>query len=81
MYPKSLQLLTSMAMRYSHDFGLLLESEKQILLNKMSDVYDLYNKGNSFEQINEKLKIEKFYLKQITEEIDGKGFFNPDRKY
>lgn len=79
MYEKSPQLLASMAMRASHDFGLKDPKERQSAMNEMEKLYDLYKSGKTNEQINEELKWGVVTIKQVREEVEGKGFFNPDR--
>lgn len=79
MYEKSPQLLASMAMRASHDFGLKEPEQRQLAMNEMEKLYDLYKSGKTNEQINEELKWGLVTLSQIREEVDGKGFFNPER--
>ena len=79
MYEKTTQLLTSMAMRASHDFGLKDSEERQIAMNEMEKLYDLYKSGKSNEQIAEELNWSATTVKQIRYEVDGTGFFNPEK--
>ena len=79
MYEKTPQLLASMAMRASHDFGLKEAKERQLAMNEMETLYDLYKSGKTNEEINQELKWGVVTLSQIREEVDGKGFFNPER--
>lgn len=79
MYEKTSQLLASMAMRASHDFGFKDSEERQLAMNEMEKLYDLYKSGKTNEQIAEELNWCVTTIKQVREEVDGKGFFNPDR--
>lgn len=48
-------------------------------MNEMEKLYNLYKSGKTNEQIAEELNWGVTTVKQIRYEVDGKGFFNPDR--
>jgi Mor family transcriptional regulator len=77
MYPETLGLLSSMAMRYRHDFGLMEDEQREEMIVKMKQLYELYNANLSNEEIAEKTKYDLVSICQLREEVEGKGFFIP----
>lgn len=77
-YPKSTALLHSMALRYNHGYGLLSEIDKQVILTKMSLVYDALSvKGADVKKLANSLNILESDLLKLREEMLGEGFFKP----
>lgn len=76
LHKKTDALLVSMATRYRQDFGLLENSEKVMVLLKMENIYDFYQTGMNAINISNALNINKDSIKQILEEINGKGFYH-----
>lgn len=77
MFEKNEDLLSSMALRYNHGFGLMDKEEQTNLLEKMSDFYDDF-KNNNIEKLNQ-LYGDVTTL-QLSEEIKGDGFYNIKNK-
>ena len=75
MYKKSPQLLASMALRASHDFGLKSVEERKEDVQEMDKLYDLYASGKTDIQIAEEASFYIVTVKQVREEVEGKGFF------
>lgn len=73
--PLNERLLSSMAMRYDHSFGLMNEEEQKSLIEKMTTLYELYSQGFTNEEISEKTNINKISISQIREEVTGEGFY------
>jgi hypothetical protein len=82
-YPKTKELLYSMALRYDHGFGFYEKEKQDQIVKKMDKLYDLYVQGKSNKQISEELSIHIVHIEQIREEVNGKGFFKPtdENKY
>lgn len=78
MYPLEKSLLSSMAMRYDHSFGLMDTIEQNNLLEKMEKLYFLYAKGLSNEDIVKQFPIDPVSVKQVREETNGEGFYKPN---
>ena len=76
-YPKTEELLFSMAMRCDHGFGLYEKENQDRIVERMNKLYDSYVAGKSDEQISEDLKIYIVSVQQIREEVNGKGFYKP----
>lgn len=78
IYPLTDSLLKSMAMRSDHSFG-LWENKKDIekLLSNMINLYELYKKGLSNEEIANQTNYSLTKIKQLREELSGTGFYNP----
>lgn len=77
-YPKTQELLYSMAMRYDHGFGIYEKEDQDRIVEKMDNLYEAYITGKTDEQISEDLKIYIVSVKQIREEVNGKGFYKPN---
>lgn len=76
-HKKSDALLASMGMRYRHDYYLLDNSEKVLINLKMENIYDLYHTGMSINDISKTVGMSEISIKQVIEEIKGKGFYQP----
>lgn len=76
-YPKTQELLCSMALRNDHGFGLYEKEDQDKILEKMSKLYDAYVEGKTDEQISEDLKVYIVTVRQVREEVNGKGFYKP----
>lgn len=76
-YPKTKELLYSMALRNDHGFGLYEKEEQDRIVEKMDKLYDAYIAGKTDEQISEELEVYIVTVKQVREEVNGKGFFKP----
>lgn len=76
-YPKTKELLCSMAMRGDHAFGLHNEEKRNKIIEKMDKLYDAYSSNKTNEQINEMFNYGLITIKQIREEVNGTGFFKP----
>ncbi len=79
-YQKTKTLLSSMALRWDHGFGLLDEKEQIETLETMSKIYDEFLNGKTDEEISKTLDIYIVSVSQIREEVYGEGFFKPDAK-
>lgn len=77
IYPLEKALLSSMAMRYDHSYGLMEAEERNTLLEKMETLYFLYAKGLSNEDIVKQFPIDPISVKQVREETTGEGFYKP----
>lgn len=77
-YPKTQELLYSMAMRYDHGFGLYEKEDQDRMVKKMDSLYEAYVTGKTDGQISEDLKIYIVSVQQIREEVNGKGFYKPN---
>lgn len=75
MFKKSPQLLASMALRASHDFGFKSIEKQKLAVEKMDKLYDLYASGKTDVQIAEESGSYIVTVKQVREETDGTGFF------
>ena len=75
MFKKSPQLLASMALRASHDFGLKSVEERKEDMAEMDKLYDLYASGKTDVQIAEEANFYIVTVKQVRQETDGTGFF------
>lgn len=73
--PLNERLLSSMAMRYDHSFGLMNEDEQKSLIQEMTVLYNLYSQGFTNEEISERTNINKISISQIREEVTGEGFY------
>lgn len=78
-YPKNYALLASMAMRSNHSFGICEKEEKQEMIEAMDHLYDLYISGKTNEEMSAQTRYGVVSISQIREEVNGKGFFNPER--
>lgn len=76
-YPKTQELLYSMAFRYDHGFGLYEKEDQDRIVEKMDKLYDAFFVGKNDEQISEELKHYIVTVKQLREEVNGKGFYQP----
>ncbi len=76
-YPKSNELLYSMALRSDHGFGMYEKEQQDQMIENMSKLYDLYVSGKTDQQISEEIKYYIVTVKQVREEVNGKGFFQP----
>lgn len=77
-HAKSIALLHSMALRYNHGYGLLSEVDKQVILTKMSLVYDaLSAPGADIKKLSSSLNILESDLVKLREEMLGDGFYKP----
>ena len=77
IYPLETALLSSMAMRYDHSYGIMDEKDRYSLLEKMEKLYFLYAKGLSNEDIVKQFPIDHISVKQVREETNGEGFYKP----
>lgn len=78
IYPLTNDLLSSMAMRYDHSFGLIEEEEEiAIILERMKNLYILFQSGVSDADIHNKTKMGITSIKQLREETNGTGFYSP----
>lgn len=81
IYPLTDELLLSMVMRYDHSIALIEDEEKiSKYLNKMRELYKLYNNGLSNIEIAEYIDIGLISLQQLREEVSGNGFYKPKVK-
>ncbi len=62
-YPKSNELLYSMALRSDHGFGMYEKEQQDQMIENMSKVYDLYVSGKTDQQISEEIKYYHFYIR------------------
>lgn len=76
-YPKTKELLYSMALRSDHGFGMYEKEVQDQMVEKMNQLYDAYISGKTDNQISEELKIYIVTVKQVREEVNGKGFYQP----
>lgn len=76
-YPKTDELLASMAMRSDHAFGIYKEEKQQAILKKMDSLYDDYSSGKSNEEISKQFPYGLVTIKQVREELTGEGFYQP----
>lgn len=79
-YEKNETLLNSMALRADHGFGMYDKEEQDKMIEKMSELYDLYVSGVSDEAISEKTGVYIVTVKQVREETNGEGFYKPDEE-
>lgn len=76
-YPKSNELLYSMALRSDHGFGMYEKEEQDRIILQMEKLYESYVSGKSDEQIAQELNSYIVTVRQVREEVNGKGFFQP----
>ena len=76
-YPKSNELLYSMALRSDHGFGMYEKEEQDKIIVHMEQLYEAYVAGKSDEQIAQELNSYVVTIRQVREEVNGKGFFQP----
>lgn len=76
-YPKSNELLYSMALRSDHGFGMYEKKEQDKIILQMEKLYESYVAGKSDEQIAQELNSYIVTVRQVREEVNGKGFFQP----
>ena len=76
-YPKTQELLNSMALRSNHGFGFYEKEVKEEILKRMNELYEAYIAGEGDKEISKNLKISIVSVAQIREEVNGKGFFQP----
>ncbi len=76
-YPKSNELLYSMALRSDHGFGMYEKEEQDRIILQMEKLYESYVAGKSDEQIAQELNSYIVTVRQVREEVNGKGFFQP----
>lgn len=76
-YPKTIDLLASMAMRSDHGFGIYEEEIQKKMIKNMDKLYDAYCSNKTNEQINEMFNYGLITIEQIREEVNGTGFFKP----
>ena len=89
VYPLNDSLLSNMAMRYDHSFGLWAQEgdeKTEKFLEKMRKLHSLYSQNLSDEEIIKLSGIDSISVKQLREEVEGDGFYNPNtnddlRKY
>jgi endonuclease III-like uncharacterized protein len=67
-----------MAFRYNQGFGLDDKERQEIILEKMSKVFDDFEKKLTNEEIKEIHNIDKVTISQLREEVTGNGFYNPE---
>lgn len=80
VYPLTDSLLSNMAMRYDHSFGLWGEDEPErakATLDKLRQLHTLFALNLSNEEITAQLNIGDISVKQLREEVEGDGFYNP----
>ena len=75
--PKTDKLLGSMAMRFDHSFGLMEEEERKTLIKTMSHIYDAFYQNLDQEKITSQFNLGLISFKQLLEEVEGKGFYQP----
>lgn len=79
-YAKTKELLSSMAMRSDHGFGIYEEEQQERMIKKMDALYEAYVSGKTNEQIEEIFPYCLITIKQVREEVNGKGFYKPIEK-
>ena len=79
MEPLTEELKHNMAYRYRHDFGLKLAAEQSIILSKMEELYSLYSKDLSDEEISRASGFGRVVVSQVREEVEGRGFYKKRR--
>lgn len=79
MFAESNELLISMAVRSNHGFGLESQECKDQIMNQMKELYRYYSEGLNDEEIAQKTKYDVVTIGQIREEVQGTGFFSPQR--
>lgn len=80
IYPLDDSLLSNMAMRYDHSFGLWAQDEPErveVFLQKLRNLHSLYAKNLSNEEIVKLSGIDSISVQQLREEVEGDGFYNP----
>jgi uncharacterized protein YfbU (UPF0304 family) len=75
--PKTDKLLSSMAMRFDHSFGLMEEEERKTLIETMSHVYDAFYQNIDQKNIVSQFNLDPISFKQLLEEAEGNGFYQP----
>lgn len=81
IYPLNDSLLSNMAMRYDHSFGFRCKVEdSEKLIDKMRYLHSLYAQNLSDEEIVQLSGIDSISVKQLREEVEGDGFYNPNTK-
>lgn len=81
IYPLTTGLINSMCMRYDHSFGLWDDDEKiDKLRNKMTSLYHLYKSDVSDDEIKKQTNIDSISISQLREEVDGRGYYKPQKK-
>lgn len=79
-FPKTQALLCSMAMRSDHGFGIYEEEEQERMIKNMDKLYDAYVSGKTNEQITESFPYGLITIKQVRQEVNGEGFYQPVEK-
>ena len=77
-YPKTKELLNSMALRSDHGFGIYDEEDQKQIIKEMDELYDAYVAGESNKEISGRFNISIITVAQVREEMNGKGFFQPN---
>lgn len=83
IYPLNDSLLSNMAMRYDHYFGWRSEVNKEEsdkMLDKLRNLHSLFSQNLSDEEIVKLSGIGSISVKQLREEVEGDGFYNPMAK-
>ena len=79
LLPLSIGLLSSMAMRYDHSFGLMNSERQEQIVKRMERLYSLYAQGLNDTQIENQAQENITTVRQLREEVTGEGFYQPKK--